>query len=261
MVSKNLKPNSNVPEVHNVPDDILDHHPLSMKFNIQCGFDTNQNEVQTLKQIPDMRFLEKKVEETHKAFDDNYEVSTKFPHQTSTHSNVKVNQESQQLPFQSQHGAFQNQHQSQSSGLVGFSIPPLTIGNNNNVLLQKVHSHQLHSSSDVRSIQEQSSSEGTRSQRSVQNVVENPEKIQFKCEICDSLFSTRLGLFIHFGKSKDPHFPCKEKFQDELDPNKNQCLRVFSSAANCKQHKTKQEMHGNRRHHNPKQNFPNLVVN
>jgi len=82
-----------------------------------------------------------------------------------------------------------------------------------------------------------------------------------------SLIATykRYALVIHFGattklgSNKDTHFPCKEKFEDEPDPNKNQCLRVFPSAARLKQHRTLQENHGNKRHHNPKEKFPNLL--
>ena len=82
----------------------------------------------------------------------------------------------------------------------------------------------------------------------------------FKCEICRRTFSTKHGLFIHFGKLKANHFPCKEKFKNEIDPSKNQCLRVFITAKELKQHQTEQAMHGYLRHHNPKHDFPNLVA-
>ena len=55
-------------------------------------------------------------------------------------------------------------------------------------------------------------------------------------------------------------FLCKEKFKNEIDPSKNQCLRVFITAKELKQHQTEQAMHGYLRHHNPKHDFPNLVA-
>ena len=183
MVSKNLTPTSK-PVVHNVEDDILDHHPLSIQ--IQCR--TNHG--------------------------DGVQTQTK----------VKELQDSSKLRDQSRCGDSQQ------------------------------------SSNDVVSFRAHPSSPGTRIQRSAKNDFKNPETRLFKCEICKKCFTTRHGLYIHFGKARDtPHFPCKEKFHNELDPHKNQCLRVFSSAENLKKHRKEQAMDGNRLHHNPKHDFPNLV--
>ena len=53
--------------------------------------------------------------------------------------------------------------------------------------------------------------------------------VKFKCELCLKSFETRQGLLIHFGQQKASYFPCKEKFTEEQDHNKNMCLRVFKA--------------------------------
>jgi len=81
-------------------------------------------------------------------------------------------------------------------------------------------------------------------------------KISFQCELChDKTFSSRNGLFIHFGKANN-HHPCKHKFEGEMDDNKKICLRVFSTEKGLNMHKTKQEK--NPRHHQHGKPFPNL---
>ena len=84
------------------------------------------------------------------------------------------------------------------------------------------------------------------------------ERASFACELCKRSFETRNGLFIHFGKMKESHHPCKQKFEGETDTNKKFCLRVFRTEAGMKQHRTKQG--GNPRHHHPGQPFPNLNI-
>merc|ERR1712110_496858 len=52
----------------------------------------------------------------------------------------------------------------------------------------------------------------------------------FSCELCRKSFSSRKGLFIHFGK-QEKHFPCKHKENNET------CLRVFDTEVKLSQHK------------------------
>ena len=84
------------------------------------------------------------------------------------------------------------------------------------------------------------------------------ERVSFACELCKRNFETQHGIFIHFGKVKESHHPCKQKFEDEKDINKKFCLRVFRTEAGMKQHRTKQG--NNPRHHHPGQPFPNLNI-
>ena len=84
------------------------------------------------------------------------------------------------------------------------------------------------------------------------------ERASFACELCKRSFETQNGLFIHFGKMKESHHPCKQKFEDETNIDKKFCLRVFRTEAGMKQHRTKQG--GNPRHHHPGKPFPNLNI-
>ena len=53
----------------------------------------------------------------------------------------------------------------------------------------------------------------------------------FSCELCRKGFSSRQGLFIHFGK-QEKHFPCKHKVE-----SRETCLRVFDTEVNLRRHK------------------------
>ena len=57
------------------------------------------------------------------------------------------------------------------------------------------------------------------------------EEESFSCELCKRPFSSRQGLFIHFGKLSN-HFPCKHK-----DKGKNTCLKVFETEVKLIKHK------------------------
>jgi hypothetical protein len=81
-------------------------------------------------------------------------------------------------------------------------------------------------------------------------------EVAFLCQLCrDKSFTTRKGLFIHFGKAVE-HYPCKEEFKDETDENRKVCLCVFKTSRGLKQHQTKQA--GNPGHHGAGKPFPNL---
>ena len=56
------------------------------------------------------------------------------------------------------------------------------------------------------------------------------EESSFSCELCKRGFSSRQGLFVHFGKV-DKHLPCKHKDGREI------CLKVFDTEAKLMQHK------------------------
>ena len=53
----------------------------------------------------------------------------------------------------------------------------------------------------------------------------------FSCELCSKGFSSRQGLFIHFGK-QEKHFPCKQKLE-----SRETCLRVFDTEVKLRRHK------------------------
>ena len=58
-----------------------------------------------------------------------------------------------------------------------------------------------------------------------------PSDQSFSCELCRKGFSSRQGLFIHFGKH-EKHFPCKHKVE-----SKETCLRVFDTEVKLRRHK------------------------
>ena len=181
MVSKNLKPNSIAPTVYNVPDDILDHHPLSMKFTTQCIVRSHEDQVK----ISDIKVTNEKVEETLKALDDVYESSKKPPqNQPSTHT-LSNKHQVDPLHF-NHHPSMLGDHQyhlnSLSSGFQDYYLPPPSTTKN--------ISSVLHSKNNFLPENNQ------------------PQLVVFNCEICNRTFSTKHGLFIHFGK-KENHFPCK----------------------------------------------------
>merc|ERR1712130_562396 len=76
----------------------------------------------------------------------------------------------------------------------------------------------------------------------------NTSSESFSCELCRKSFSSRQGLFIHFGR-QEKHFPCKEKNSKENSKEKNSkenskkknskeiCLRVFDTELKMSQHK------------------------
>ena len=63
-----------------------------------------------------------------------------------------------------------------------------------------------------------------------QQKLPDPSDESFSCELCRKSFSSRQGLFIHFGKQKK-HFSCKHKESSET------CLRVFDTEVKLSQHK------------------------
>merc|ERR1712130_947162 len=63
----------------------------------------------------------------------------------------------------------------------------------------------------------------------------NTSSESFSCELCRKSFSSRQGLFIHFGR-QEKHFPCKEKNNKEKN-SKETCLRVFDTEVKLSQHK------------------------
>jgi len=57
-------PNSDDPEVYNIPEDLLDHHTLFMKFTIQCSVKVTDNVGKSKNKNPDIKTIEKKAGET-----------------------------------------------------------------------------------------------------------------------------------------------------------------------------------------------------
>jgi len=72
------------------------------------------------------------------------------------------------------------------------------------------------------------------------SIAQNDQKLpntsfeSFSCELCRKSFSSRQGLFIHFGR-QGKHFPCKHK--DSMET----CLRVFDTEVKRSQHKETHE--------------------
>ena len=64
-----------------------------------------------------------------------------------------------------------------------------------------------------------------------QQKLPKPSDESFSCELCSKGFSSRQGLFIHFGK-QEKHFPCKQKLE-----RKETCLRVFDTEVKLRRHK------------------------
>jgi len=208
MISPGLVPSSLDPKVFNVDTQVLDHHPLFMKFNYTKSTVT----------------LQKK---------------------TTTGANC-LNINPPQLPEPSSFLLSQC-YEKLNQGIRNFS--------STSVFSQTVQPNEIkhHYQSKPKQMQYFPKTEETSSRAETkENFVD-----KFVCELCKKPFDSRQGLWIHFGKNKKDHFPCKEKFDDDPDNNKNMCLRVFSTEAGVKQHKTK--MRNYPRHHSPNQAFPNLV--
>ena len=90
MMSENLKHNSKAPKVYNIPEDILDHHPLSMEFILPCVVKPKDEQEQIEKHIPDrIKMMVKKVEETLRVLEDSCESSTNQTQYQTSQSKVK----------------------------------------------------------------------------------------------------------------------------------------------------------------------------
>ena len=136
LVSKDLLPNSDDPEVYNIPEDVLDHHPLSMTFTIQGSVKASENAEKSENKIPDIKTIEKKAGETLSferrrlkkllALDEAFESSTQNPpHQTLPQSKAK---EQEVLPSQSKDSSYITSNQPllppQASSVHNFTMPP-----------------------------------------------------------------------------------------------------------------------------------------
>ena len=276
MISPNLSPLTTDPKVFNEPIKYLDHHPIFMQFYYPINDSFIQKNTTTstqeLARLPTMFQTTDNVRQPIK--------DSTPPLQTRQHVMPNLNIGA---PQPSQYTSPSSQYHTQASNQPKpphqlYQTIPYQTANCAKTTQHEISTHPTDLHFLMKSKKE-TSSLGPPSTKPTQfQILASPGKAQnhinipknvslagsalksmakFKCELCIQTFPSKQGLLIHFGKQKATHFPCKEKFLEELDPNKNMCLRVFKSEPAVKSHKTKQM--NNPRHHNPNQPFPNLI--
>ena len=258
MISPTLTPVTKDPMVFNFPTKYLDHHPIFMQFQYPANYQQVSSKAKetkvTTNPSPSSIPSTAKLPARFQAKD-----NSKPPSQYNSLSS-QYHTQSYQFPEKSPTNTTkQNQYQTKancSDKLVSslthtnsspaYSSPPSKI----------FHCFQQNVQSTPNTKLTPTKTPDLRSDISCSTAANS--QVFFQCELCERSFETRNGLFIHFGRHKESHYPCKEEFPTELDQNKNVCLRVFKSASAMKQHKTKQM--NNPLHHQPGKPFPNLIL-